>query len=234
MFAMRTFLFTILTLYLGTLTVPAQASVSVQQVTPITAVGIQSPLPGQVLQGYFLITGNTEVADFDSYEVYFGYANDQTGTWFIIQRSSSPIQNNMLTPWDTSTITDGDYALRMVVFHIDGSQEIIIVPGLRVRNYTPIETDTPTLQPPSATPATGTPLSLTASPLSTLPPTVTPLPPTLTPLPPTLTPLPTNPAVISTTDIVSTLGMGAGIGLGSLALLGIYLGIRQWQRTPHE
>ncbi len=70
------------------------------------------------------------------------------------------------------------------------AQITLIVPGLRVRNYTPIETDTPTPLPPSATSGPGT--AAAAQPYPEHDPH-----PSATPLPPTPTPLPTNPAIIS-------------------------------------
>jgi hypothetical protein len=189
------------------------------QATQPALVMLQSPLPGQALQGMILITGNTAVEGFAACEISFGYTEDPTGTWFLIQRSTLPVENGLLTQWDTTTITDGDYTLRLMLIFTDGSQVTLTVPGLRVRNYSPIETDTPTPLPPSATPPPGTALP------PSLTPTITPIP-SATALPPTHTPLPTNPAIVSQADLLNTLGKGAGIGIGVLALLAMILGVQ--------
>jgi hypothetical protein len=185
---------------------------------------ITYPLPGQALQGDILITGTTQVEGFAAYEISFGYTQDPTGTWFQLQYATQPVDNGLLGHWDTSTITDDDYALRLVLYLIDGSQMTLIIPGLRVRNYSPIETDTPTPLPPSATPLPGTPLPPSTTPTST------PIP-SGTPVPPTPTPLPTNPAIVSQADVLTTIGTGVGIGAGILLLFGAFLGIRQWLRN---
>jgi hypothetical protein len=95
----------------------------------------------------------------------------------------------------------------------------VIVPSLRIRNYSPVETGTPT---PVSTPiASATPLP-GSDPKSTQPAL-----PSATPAPPTITPLPTNPAVLSQQDISDNLLRGAaGTGI-ALAVLGLYLAIRR-------
>ena len=186
------------------------------QATP-PPVTLSAPQPGQVLQGKVPITGNTAIEGFRSIELTFAYTNNPTNTWFLILYSSLPTSDGLLAQWDTTTITDGDYTLRLVVTLEDGSQQMLTIPGLRVRNYTPIETDTPPPALPSATPLPGqTPVE---------PPTPTPLP-LPTSQPPTPSPLPDNPAEISTLALARTLGIGALVGLSLLIVLGLYLAIR--------
>jgi hypothetical protein len=221
---MQSMITTIQILILAASFSPLRAAAIYQQSTPEAQVLIQLPVAGQALQGDIVITGSVSVPDFAAYEVYFGYAADPTGTWFFLQRSTLPVTQGMLTHWDTTLITDGDYVLRLVVFHTNGLQDNVIIPGLRVRNYTPIETDTPTPPPPTDTPAPGTPLPPSATPTVTLQPSATPLPPTPTPLP-------TNPAILSEKDILSAVGWGSGVSVGLLALLGSYLGIRHYLRN---
>lgn len=201
-----------------------QAVTPTTTVTPQPAVVLTYPLPGQALQGDILITGTTPVEGLSAYEVYFGYAQNPTDTWFLLQHATQPGENGLLAHWDTSTITDGDYSLRLVLYWNDSSQTTLTVPGLRVRNYSAIETDTPTPPPPSDTPPPGTPLPPSATPTST------PIP-SATPVPPTPTPLPTNPAIVSQEDVLTTIVTGAGIGSGILLLIGALLGIRAWLRN---
>ena len=221
MFAMRALL--LLFSLLIALPGHALAEVSPRQEVQLDQVVITAPLPGAAVQGDLIINGNTAIEGFVSSEISFGYAGDPTETWFLIQTSTLPVSNGLLAHWDTSTITDGDYTLRLVLTLSDGAQVTLIVSGLRVRNYTPIETDTPTPLPPSATPGRGTPLPPSATPSSTLIPSATAVPPTVTPLP-------TNPAIISEKDVLNTALEGAGIGIGVLLVLGAIVGLRQWLR----
>lgn len=176
---------------------------------------IQSPLPGQALQGTVSISGTTAIAGFQSAEIDFAYADSPLNTWFLIAQSQTPVDNGELAQWDTTTITDGVYSLRLTVTLGDGSQQSVTINGLRVRNYTPIETNTPI--PVRAT--------NTAVPGDTAVPTITPTP-TTTPIPPTVTPLPQNPAQLSTTDIFVSTGKGALAILGLFILIGFYRSIR--------
>ena len=175
-------------------------------------VAIYSPTTGQVLQGTIAITGRTSVEGFSIAELRFSYMQDLADTWFLIYESDEAVSDGELTQWDTSTITDGEYKLRLVVTLQDGSQLTSDINNLRVRNYTPIETNTPE---PNATRAPGdTPI-----------PTITPTS-TITPLPPSATPLPPNPAIISSQEILLSMGKGALVAVSFFALLGLYQLIR--------
>lgn len=179
---------------------------------------IDAPVAGQVVQGSLVIRGSTGTEEFQSYEVGFSYEDDPADTWFLIQESTTPVQDDILAVWDTTTITDGNYTLCLLVTSTDGTQAKSLVNDLRVRNYSPIETDTPTPTPIYVTLAPGLPIA------STLP-GYTPTP-TFTPYPSTPTPLPTNPAVITSSQMVLNLGKGAGVSIALLAILGAYLGLR--------
>jgi hypothetical protein len=207
--------------FMLSLLTPNVVAVPPRQAPQLDQVVISAPLPGQALQGDIVITGNTSVEGFVASQISFAYSGDATDTWFLIQYSTVPVDNDLLAHWDTTTITDGDYTLRLVIDTADGSQITLIVPGLRVRNYTPVETDTPTPLPASPTAGPGTPLPPRATP------SAMPIP-SATPPPPTPTPLPTNPAIISEKDVIFTVAEGAGIGTGLLALFGVILGIRHW------
>ena len=168
---------------------------------------VLSPRAGEVLQGVVSIKGSSDVAGFVSAEAAFAYAGDNTGTWFLIGTSNQPVHLDILASWDTTTITDGDYVLRVRVFLKDGSFLDVLIPNLRVRNYTPVETPTPA---PTALQATATP---------TLTLTVTPFP--------TPTALPLNPAVLTPRDVSKSIAYG---GLGAilfLVILGVYIGLRR-------
>jgi len=194
--------------------------VSVTQAqSPNTAgVGITSLQPGEAIRGIVPITGTTATDGFLSWELTFTYSGDPTGTWFLIAEGEQPLEEDLLAQWDTTTIIDGLYDLRLTVYRENGRRTHHIIPQLRIRNYTPIETNTPT---PSLTP---TPFTLTPMPSQT--PTST-TPPTSTPIPVTPTPLPTNPLELSPRDVTYSLARGAAGAFAAFLLVGIYTSIRK-------
>ena len=73
------------------------------------------------LRGQVNIVGSTNAPNFVSAQLDFAYASDFTGTWFPLQTLSQPVFDSPLYTWDTTTITDGDYILRLRVFMTDDS-----------------------------------------------------------------------------------------------------------------
>lgn len=182
-----------------------------------SAFGIRSPGPGQAVQGVVPILGSTAVDGFVSMEVAFAYAGHASETWFLIAESQEPVFDGILAEWDTTTISDGNYMLRLSVFLAGGTRQDVTLDGVRVRNYSPVETDTPTPIPTSTPPATQAP-----APSAT--PTLT-LTPTQTPVPHTATPLPTNPAQVPPGAALINLGKGA------LAVIGVFAGLGAYYQT---
>jgi len=167
---------------------------------------IVAPRRGDVLQGVVAISGSNDVAGFVSAEVSFTYADDPTGTWFLIAMNSQPVFNERLATWDTTVITDGDYVLRLRVYLTDGSSREAFISGLRVRNYTPVDSPTPMVLAPEATPH------------STITPTATPFP--------TPTALPRNPAALAPTDVSASILYGGMAAILTFVIIGIYLWLR--------
>ncbi len=95
---------------------------------------IVSPANGQVLQGQVQITGTTDIPGFSSVELAFAYDPDPTGTWFAIQAANLPLTNDVIARWDTTSITDGDYRLRLRVALADSSMREATV-SVHIRNY---------------------------------------------------------------------------------------------------
>ncbi len=186
-----------------------------QDSLPVT---ITSPAPGDILRGQVNIIGSTNVVDFVSAQLDFAYASDTTGTWFPLQTLSQPVFDSPLYTWDTTTITDGDYILRLRVFVADGSSQEVTVPITLQNDALPA---TPTIVVPTATPdevmiLIPTPFLLAAS-------------PTPTDLPqPTPTRLPANPASLDSHTILLSLGRGALVILGVFALAGLIIRIRRF------
>src|SRR6185436_1042605 len=169
--------------------------IAAQDTPPIA---ITSPKAGDIVRGQVTITGTTDVPNFASAQLDFAYASNQIGNWFTIQTFSQPAQESALTVWDTTSITDGEYIVRLQVFLTDGTSQEVTVP-VRIQNDTPIPTATPM---PTATledfvsVQIPTPFLLAASPT---PPEVPRPTPTL---------LPANPMALSQNEIYASLGRG--------------------------
>ena len=175
--------------------------------------GLSAPQAGEALQGKVVISGTTIAEGFEEWNLSFAYAEDTTGTWFQIDEGMGPVEEGVITQWNTTQITDGSYHLRLIIELNDGEYLVFVVPNLRVRNYSPIETSTPTLTP------TKDPASASATPT-----------PTLTPVPPTPTSLPTNPVEISDNDFTNALSRGGIAALVLFLILGLYTSIRRTLR----
>jgi hypothetical protein len=169
---------------------------------------VDSPRPGEALQGQVTITGTTDVEGLESYEVSFAYQKDETNTWFPIATGDQALRNGALATWDTTTITDGTYRLRIRTFLADGRTLETVVSGLRVRNYTPVETNTPADTPQAQGSATVTPLT------------------DETPAQATITPLADNPAMLTSTMLGDSLVKGGLAALALFVVLFLYVGIR--------
>ena len=175
---------------------------------------ITSPAPDEWLRGQVTITGKVDLPSFLSAQLDFAYASDPTGTWFNIQSFSQPLTDSTLAVWDTTTITDGDYILRLRVNLDDGTVQEVTVP-IKIGNEV-LSTPTPE---PTATPEQAdlipTPFLLAAS-------------PTPTDLPrPTPTAIPPNPVSLGQNQIYTSLGRGALVILGLFALAGLILRVRR-------
>ncbi len=184
------------------------SNVSAQEETPADIVFIASLTGGEAVQGLVQVTGTINVAGFQSYELYFSSTAATSGAAFLIQRSSQPVIEGIIGEWDTSILTDGDYNLYLLVTTDDAPVEIF-VDGLRVRNYSSIETSTPT---PTVLSPTGTP-AIVETPIESITQEVVPSP----------TPFPENPASVQPNMLRQAIIKGAITGLAVFALFGLYL-----------
>jgi hypothetical protein len=183
-------------------------------ISPVSAQGIDapeliSPHAGEVLQGGITISGSVDIPGFSSYEVSYAYQGSESN-WFIIKESREAVHENVLAVWDTSVITDGNYALRIRVNLQDGQFVDDVVGGLRVRNYTIIETSTP--EP-------------------TLAVNISRNTPTITHTPrPTPTRLPVNPIKVTNEDVLRSITQGAGAAILLLTALGCYKLLKRFSK----
>jgi hypothetical protein len=179
-------------------------------------VAITSPVPDALLRGQVTITGKIDVPTFLSAQLEFSYASNPTNTWFPIQAFSQPMTESTLFVWDTTSITDGDYVLRLRVNFEDGSAQEATVPVKIGNEVLPTATPESTSTPEPATILIPTPFLLAASPTPTDLPRLTP------------TSLPPNPVSLRQTQIYTSLGRGALVMLGLFALAGLIVRVRRY------
>jgi hypothetical protein len=180
------------------------------------SVAITSPVPGDVLRGQFNIIGSTDIPGFVSAQLDFSYASSESGTWFPLQTLSQPVFDSPLFTWDTTTISDGEYILRLRVSIADGSVQEMTVPITVQNDAVPTPTLTPTSTPESVTVQIPTPFLLAASPTPTNVPRPTP------------TSLPENPVSLDSNRILLSLGRGALVILGLFAFVGLITRFRHY------
>ena len=168
----------------------------------VPAVEISSPQAGQVLQGNVKINGAVSGQGFVSGEVFYAYAQSENATWFLIGSFTQPVANETMAVWDTSTISDGDYQIKVVVKYQNGDTKETILNPVLVRNYTVTQsTATPegtTLVIESAT------LTQVASPVAAA------------------TPFPINPGASTIPEVESSLQIGISLGALGILFIGIY------------
>ena len=178
-------------------------------------IAITSPVAGDVLRGEVTISGRTDIPNFGSAQLDFAYASNPADTWFNIQTFSQPATESTLAVWDTISITDGDYILRLRVNLNDGTFQEVTVPIKLQNDALPTPTLAPTSTPDTEIDLIPTSFLLAAS-------------PTPTDLPhPTPSALPSNPASLGQNAIYASLGRGALVILGLFALAGLIIRIRR-------
>lgn len=187
--------------------------IAAQDTPPIA---ILSPAPEELLRGQVTVTGRVDFASFLSAQLAFAYASNPTDTWFTIQTFTAPVRDATLATWDTTSITDGDYVLRLRVNFEDGTFQEAVVPVRVGNDALPTPTPEPTFTPEPESALLPTPFLLAASPTPTEVPRPTP------------TPLPPNPVSLEQKEIYTSLGRGALVILGLFALAGLIIRIRRY------
>jgi hypothetical protein len=184
---------------------------SISQIVP--GLYVLSPSEGQVVQGTVAIKGSVPDSSFDHAEISYSFSDENASNWFLIESLDQPIHDDTLAKWDTTTITDGVYRLKVTVYRKDGKTNDLIVGDIKVGNYTHYDLTTPTVP---ITQETGQSIQPTA--------TQTPV---LAPLP---TSLPKNPASIDQSDLQLSLSSGLILAVLVLAVLGVYAFFRRKAR----
>jgi hypothetical protein len=126
---------------LGTLPPEALATLGILPIaaTPTPAamgcipgqIDITSPRAGEELSGRVTLEGSADVPNFGFYK--YEYAPLGTDSWAAIQAIREPKRQEELGWWDTSTITPGDYLLRLVVTDNEGDPLPACVVPVRIK-----------------------------------------------------------------------------------------------------
>lgn len=118
---------------------PGTAGVSVTQAVPSGMSGclpdqimITSPQPGDVVRGIVEIMGTANVPNFGFYK--YEIAQMGTQNWATVSAAREPIVNQSLGSWSTTSLTNGDYFLRLVITDNLGKELEPCVLAVRVLN----------------------------------------------------------------------------------------------------
>jgi len=157
---------------------------------------IASPGSGATVQGAVTITGTAVHPEFQRYELYFTIEPGENWV-FIGDAHFEQVNNGPLGVWDTRSLPDGNYSLRLRVVRQDGNYDETYARNIVVANSTP-PTPTPTeFVAPTLPPIVDS--VVTPTPEATATPAVVQQPEIATPTPrpsPTVTPE----AVVGPTD----------------------------------
>lgn len=104
---------------------------------------ITAPESGDVVEGVIEIRGSVPEEAFSSAEVLYAYEQAEVETWFLITRLDKVVQDDVLATWDTTTITDGEYRIKLVMKTASGNEYHVIVEHLQVSNYSRVQDQTP-------------------------------------------------------------------------------------------
>lgn len=121
---------------------------------------ISSPQPFSTLRGVISINGTATHPEFQRYQFYFK-SESVPDDWHFMFEQTNQVSNGLLGTWDTRSVPDGTYALRLRVVRQDGNYDETVANGLLVANSrlpdTPTPTPTPTEDPAAEPDATATP-----------------------------------------------------------------------------
>lgn len=162
---------------------------------PIAA--ITAPADGQELRGVVSITGSANHPEFNRYELAVGPDPNPNDAWQVFNTTNLPVDNTVLGMWDTSTVADGTWALRLRVVRKDSNYDEVVVRGLHVSNQQPAGTPTPLASETTPTPTTE---SNGATAVPGVEPTLRTVPTVLVEQPPTSLPAAVAPGATPTLD----------------------------------
>lgn len=114
---------------------------------------ILSPVPGNVVAGAVQVFGSATHPSFLQYQLEFGPESNPNNLWYPATAAvTSPVVNGILGIWNTPSIPDSNYQLRLRVFLRDGTILTTVVNNIHVQNRqnTPIPSPTTQIERPIA------------------------------------------------------------------------------------
>lgn len=160
---------------------------AVVQVVPLAqdrVVQITSPEVNSEVRGRVPIVGSASVPAFQFYKVEYGIGPSPSQWAVIGSLHDAPVINGQLEIWDTTTVPDGVYSLRLQAVKQDGNYEEFMVRQVVVANTRPTATPQPTSTPTrlaTSTPVDTPVLQPTATPTEIILPDTGFVEPTVTP-----------------------------------------------------
>jgi hypothetical protein len=91
---------------------------------------LTSPEPAEEIKGTIELIGTVDIPNFGFYK--YEYAARGSDTWSSIFADRKVVRNGVLGRWDTTTLTPGDYELRLVVIDNKGQSMPACVVAVRV------------------------------------------------------------------------------------------------------
>ncbi len=136
----------------GALAVLTAAAVAVAAPAPLAAqsacgnVALRSPYRGEVVQGAVPILGSARIDRFQFYKLEWAPANDPERWSAVSDTVDQPMVNGLLDIWDTVSLPDGAYRLKLTVVNGDYQETCkVVVENVAVANAgTPSATGTAT------------------------------------------------------------------------------------------
>lgn len=122
----------------------------------IPTANITSPQGSQTVQDDIVIYGQVSQEEFLRYEVQIAPVGTENYQTIVTSTSPQPMANSPLATWDTTSVTNGRYTIRLAVFANNANNGYVYrtVSDVIVNNPeptpTPIPTATPTLMPTEA------------------------------------------------------------------------------------
>ncbi len=95
-------------------------------------INISSPKAGEEVKGLIELKGDANIPNFGFYK--YEFAPVASDSWSTIEAARKPVNNDKLGKWDTATVDQGDYQLRLVVADNQGSELPACVITIRVKN----------------------------------------------------------------------------------------------------
>ena len=102
-------------------------------------VRMTSPKEGEILQGSIYIQGTISGSAFEYAEISFQYQDSQSTNWFLIDTIETTIVDDTIAIWDTSTIADGKYRIKVIAYYENNQIHEAVLENLDIRNYTAVE-----------------------------------------------------------------------------------------------